>query len=321
MRILITGGGGFIGQALARRLVSDGSLNGQAITEIRLADIAVHPCPEADFPVTAMAGDISSQSDVDTWIGDGVDTIFHLAAVVSGEAEADFDKGYRVNLEGTQRLLEAARGLGTKPKFVFASSIAVFGPPYPDGKIPNDFQTCPATSYGAQKLASEILVTDYARKGFIEGIAIRLPTITVRPGKPNKAASSFFSGILREPMAGVEAICPVGPEIRHWVASPAAAVGFLIHAGSLDTSGLGNRRAFTMPGLSVTVGEMVEALEAVAGPEAVSLIRWEPDETIAKIVDGWPRNFDAGRAQELGFTADSSMRAIVEAHAAFLAES
>lgn len=317
MRILITGGGGFLGQALARRLARDGRLGESTVSELRLADIVSPPCPKADFPVVGLAGDISSMDDVGAWMGEGMDVVFHLAAVVSGEAEADFDKGYRVNLRGTRCLLEAARAGKTPPKIVFASSIAVFGPPYPDGPIPDEFQPCPATSYGVQKLAGELLVTDYARKGFIDGVSIRLPTITVRPGKPNKAASSFFSGILREPLAGQEAVCPVGRDVRHWVASPDAAVGFLIHAGTLDSSGFENRRAFTMPGLSVTVGEMVDALSSVAGPDTAALIRWEPDEAIGRIVAGWPRDFVASGARALGFTADSSMTSIIEAHIAY----
>jgi nucleoside-diphosphate-sugar epimerase len=243
------------------------------------------------------------------------DLIVHLAAIVSGEAEADFEKGYRINLDGTQRLLEAIRrvGGGYRPKLVFTSSIAVFGAPFPD-KIGDEFFHTPLTSYGTQKAIGELLLADYSRRGFLDGVGIRLPTIVVRPGKPNKAASGFFSGILREPLSGQEAILPVSDDVRHWVASPRAAVHFLEHAATLDTSGLGARRNLTMPGLSVTVGEMIAALSRVAGEKAVSLIRREPDPVIVKIVGGWPRDFEPKRALSLGFKAEPDMETIIRAH-------
>ncbi len=240
------------------------------------------------------------------------DVIFHLAAVVSGEAEADFDKGYRVNLDGTRRLLDAIReaGGGYRPRVVFTSSIAVFGPPFPEA-IDDGHAASPLTSYGTQKAIAELLLADYSRRGFLDGIAIRLPTICVRPGAPNRAASGFFSGIIREPLNGLEAVLPVSEDVRHWFASPRSAVGFLVHAATLDPGALGDRRSLNMPGLSATVAEQIAALREVGGEEAVALIRREPDETIVRIVESWPRNFDTRRAHELGFRAETSFDEII----------
>ena len=241
--------------------------------------------------------------------------VFHLAAVVSGEAEADFDKGYRVNLDGTRRLLDAIRevGGGYRPRVVFSSSIAVFGPPFPEA-IGDDHAPAPLTSYGTQKAIGELLLADYSRRGLLDGIAIRLPTICVRPGQPNRAASGFFSSIIREPLSGREAVLPVPEDVRHWFASPRAAVDFLARAATLDTAALGDRRSLNMPGLSATVAEQIAALREVGGEEAVRLIRHEPDPTIMRIVDGWPRNFDPRRAHELGFRAETSFAEIIRVH-------
>src|SRR5205807_5286905 len=218
------------------------------------------------------------------------DLIFHLAAIVSGEAEADFEKGYRINLDGTRLLFEAIRKANYRPRVIFASSIAVFGAPFPEA-IGDEFLSAPLTSYGTQKAIDELLLADYSRRGFFDGISLRLPTICVRPGKPNRAASGFFSGIIREPLAGQEALLPVPRSVRHWLASPRAAMGFLTHAALLDTARLGARRNLSMPGISATVGEQIESLRKVAGDPAVRLIREEPDATIMRIVEGWPRNF------------------------------
>jgi nucleoside-diphosphate-sugar epimerase len=244
------------------------------------------------------------------------DLIFHLAAIVSGEAEADFEKGYRVNLDGTRELFEAVRqvGDGYRPRLVFTSSIAVFGAPFPPDGIPDEFHLTPLTSYGTQKAIGELLLADYSRRGFFDGIGIRLPTICVRPGKPNKAASGFFSGIIREPLNGQEAILPVEETVRHWHASPRAAIGFLIHAAALDTSGLGARRSLTMPGLCVTVGEQIAALRRVAGDRVAGLIRREPDETIMGIVRGWAEGFVPTRAEALGFKAERSFDEIIRVY-------
>jgi nucleoside-diphosphate-sugar epimerase len=242
--------------------------------------------------------------------------IFHLAAIVSGEAEADFEKGYRVNLDGTHVLFEAIRRAGPPaytPRVVFTSSIAVFGAPFPE-QIGDEFFTTPLTSYGTQKAIDELLLADYSRRGFFDGIGIRLPTICIRPGRPNKAASGFFSNILREPLAGQEAVLPVDEDVRHWHASPRAAVGFLVHAATIDLSPLGTRRNLTMPGLSATVGEQIAALRKVAGEGAARLIRHAPDPTIAGIVAGWPRRFDPSRALALGFRAETSFEEIIRVH-------
>jgi nucleoside-diphosphate-sugar epimerase len=232
---------------------------------------------------------------------------------VSGEAEQDFDKGYRINMDGTRRLLEAIRAAGHKPRLVFASSIAVFGAPFPDA-IGDEFFNTPLTSYGTQKAICELLISDYSRKGFVDGLSIRLPTICVRPGKPNKAASGFFSNIMREPLAGEEAVLPVSESVMHWHASPRAAVGFLLHAAALDLAKVGPRRALTMPGLAVTVGEQIAALRKVAGDKVVARIRRQPDPFIEAIVAGWPRNFTPKRALALGFMADTSFEDIVRHH-------
>jgi len=267
--------------------------------------------------VSSSSADISEAGVAGRLVAARPDLIFHLAAVVSGEAEADFDKGYRINLDGTRHLFEAVRQAGFetpyRPRVVFTSSIAVFGAPFPEA-IGDEFLSAPLTSYGTQKAISELLLADYSRRGFFDGIAIRLPTICIRPGIPNKAASGFFSNILREPLAGREAVLPVAEDVRHWHASPRAAVGFLAHAATMDLAPLGTRRALTMPGLSATVAEQIEALRRAAGDNAVKLIRREPDPAIARIVAGWPRNFDAKRATALGFHADASFDEIIRIH-------
>jgi nucleoside-diphosphate-sugar epimerase len=261
--------------------------------------------------------DIADPRAVEGVIAERPDVIFHLAAIVSGEAEADFEKGYRVNLDGARNILEAVRREGRdsayRPRIVFASSTAVFGAPFPE-RIGDEFFTTPLTSYGTQKAISELLVCDYTRRGFIDGVAIRLPTICIRPGKPNKAASGFFSNILREPLVGLEAVLPVSEDVRSWHASPRAAVGFMVHAATMNLTAMGARRALTMPGFSATVAEQIQALRRVAGDKAVRLIRSEPDPVIIRIVEGWPRAFDARRALGLGFRADSSFDEIIQIH-------
>ena len=245
------------------------------------------------------------------------DLVFHLAAIVSGEAEADFDKGYRINLDATRMMFDAIRAAnaadGYCPRVVLASSIAVFGAPFPD-RIRDEFLATPLTSYGTQKAIAELLLSDYSRRGFFDGIGLRLPTICVRPGRPNRAASGFFSNIIREPLVGEEAVLPVGDDVRHWHASPRSAVGFFRRAAEMDLSALGPRRNLTMPGVSATVGEQIAALERVAGPKAVALIRREPDPAIERIVSGWPRDFDARRALALGLSAETSFDEIVRVH-------
>ncbi len=316
MQILIIGGAGMIGAKLARRLAQEGQLAGKTITHLTLADWVQPFAPEnAPFAIKATALDVAAPGNAEKLVADRPEVIFHLAAIVSGEAETDFDKGYRTNLDGTRMLFEAIRrvGHGYRPRVVFTSSIAVFGAPFPDA-IPDDFFHTPLTSYGTQKAISELLLSDYTRRGFMDGVGIRLPTVCVRPGKPNLAASGFFSNIIREPLTGHEAVLPVAEDVRHWHASPRTAVGFLIHAAGLDGVALGPRRNLTMPGLSVTVGEQIAALGKVAGKAVVARIRRQPDETIMRIVAGWPRNFAPERALELGFRADPSFKEIIRIH-------
>ena len=316
MHILVLGGAGMVGRKFIERLAHDGTLGGKQVTRVTAQDVVLaHEPPAPPFAFEATVSDLSIEGQAEALIADRPDVIVHLAAIVSGEAEADFDKGYRINLDGTRDLFDAIRliGDGYKPRVVFTSSIAVFGAPFHD-KIEDEFFTTPLTSYGTQKAIGELLLCDYSRRGFFDGVGIRLPTICVRPGKPNKAASGFFSNIIREPLAGHEAVLPVSDQVRHWHASPRSAVGFLIHAATMDTAKIGPRRVLTMPGYSCTVAEQIEALRKVAGDNVVKRIRREPDPVIDAIVAGWPRNFNAQRATELGFKAESSFEEIIRVH-------
>jgi nucleoside-diphosphate-sugar epimerase len=301
-KTLVIGAAGMIGRKLTARLRKEGA------GELVLHDVV-------PFEGSSAVSDLSAPGEAEKLVASRPDLIFHLAAIVSGEAEADFEKGYRINLDGTRRLFEAVRkvGNGYKPRLVFTSSIAVFGAPFPPA-IADEFLNAPLTSYGTQKAIDELLLSDYSRRGFFDGIGIRLPTICVRPGKPNKAASGFFSGIIREPLAGEEALLPVADTVRHWFASPRAAVAFLMHAAQLDSAKLGTRRNLSMPGVCATVGEEIEALRKVAGADALKLIRRQPDPAIERIVSGWPQNFDPHRALALGFRADSSFEEIIRIH-------
>jgi nucleoside-diphosphate-sugar epimerase len=318
VHILVIGAAGMVGRKLVDAVVKAGGISGQEISRLTLADV-VEPAAPKGFagPVHTVAADLSEPDVAARLTAKRPDLIFHLAAIVSGEAEANFEKGYRINLDGMRYLLEAIRLEGAKgayrPRLVFTSSIAVFGAPFPEA-IGDEFFSTPLTSYGTQKAICELLLNDYSRKGFVDGVGVRLPTIVVRPGKPNAAASGFFSNILREPLAGLPAVLPVGRDVRHWFASPRSAVGFLRHAAEMDSGLLGWRRTVTAPGLSATVGEEIEALGRVAGDAAVQLIEEKHDETIMKIVAGWPRNFDARRALSLGFKADASFDDILRAH-------
>ncbi len=312
MQVLVIGAAGMIGRKLVARIAADGGVNGRRVTKLTLVDV-VAPTAPAGIPAETWAADLSAPGEAARMLAGKPDLIFHLAAIVSGEAEADFDKGYRINLDGTRLLFEAIRQAGHAPRVVFTSSIAVFGAPFPEA-IGDEFHLTPLTSYGTQKAIGELLLADYSRRGIFDGVGIRLPTICIRPGLPNKAASGFFSGILREPLAGKPAVLPVPDTVMHWHASPRAAVGFLLHAAGLDTGPLGARRNLTMPGLAATVAEQIEALRRVAGDKAVALIRREPDETIMRIVAGWPRRFDAKRAEALGFKAETSFDEIIRVH-------
>ena len=314
MHVLVTGAAGMIGRKLVERLTREKSLNGNAIGQLILFDVVPVQAPQGLQAIIKTA-DLSSPGVAQELIELRPDVIFHLAGIVSGEAETDFDKGYRVNLDGTRNLLEAIRkiGDGYKPKVIYTSSIAVFGAPFPDS-IPDDFHLTPLTSYGAQKVVGETLLADYTRRGFLNGVGIRLPGITVRPGKPNQAASGFYSGIIREPLSGQEAMLPVTDDTTNTHASPRAAAGFLVHGASLSPEQLGPRINLTMPGVCCTVGEQIAALARVAGDRVVARIRREPDEFIMRIVAGWPSRFDALRARELGFTAENSFDEIIRIH-------
>lgn len=320
MNILIIGAAGMVGRKLLARIVADGALNDRPVIAMTLADVVAPEAPAGiAWPVTTSAVDIADPKVASGLIATRPDVIFHLAAIVSGEAEQNFDKGYAINLDGTRYLLDAIRsasqasGGSYRPRLVFTSSIAVFGAPFPE-KIGDEFFHTPLTSYGTQKAIAELLLSDYTRKGFVDGVGIRLPTICVRPGKPNLAASGFFSNIIREPLVGKPAVLPVSEDVMHWHASPRAAVGFLIHAARIAGDALGARRNLSMPGLAATVGEQIAALERIAGRKAVDLIERRSDPSIDRIVSGWPRNFMPARALSLGFVAESSFDEIIRVH-------
>jgi D-erythronate 2-dehydrogenase len=316
MHILITGAAGMIGRKLTERLATDGGLNGKPIDKLTLIDVAP-PAKPTGFSgkIETVAADLAAPGEAAKAVAGRPDVIFHLAGVVSGEAELDFDKGYHVNLDGTRALLEAVRatGDGYRPRIVFTSSIAVFGAPFP-ASIPDDFHLTPLTSYGTQKAIGEALLADYTRRGICDGVGIRLPSIVVRPGKPNKAASGFFSGIIREPLAGVEAVLPVSEAVVHFHASPRSAIGFLVHAAGLASDALGPRINLAMPGVCCTVAEQIAALRRIAGDRVAARIRREHDPLVARIVEGWPQRIEARRARELGFKVESSFDEIVRIH-------
>src|SRR4051812_22880947 len=310
MHILITGAAGMIGRKLTERLVIDRGLNGQPLDKLTLLDIVAPERPKGfSDHVKTRTGDLADPAVAAKAISERPEMIFHLAGVVSGEAELNLPKGYHVNLDGTRALLEAIRskgeetGGGYKPRVIFTSSMAVFGAPFP-AIIPDEFHLTPLTSYGAQKVMCEQMLADYTRKGILEGVGIRLPSVVVRPGKPNKAASGFFSGIIREPLNGEEAQLPVADTVMHTHASPRSAVGFLIHAAGLARDKLEPRINLTMPGVCCTVGEQIEALRRVAGDKVAARIRREPDELVVRIVAGWPHRFEATRSLELGFVTE-----------------
>jgi nucleoside-diphosphate-sugar epimerase len=316
VHILITGAGGMIGRKLVERLGKDGALDRKPIDKLTLLDIVAPDAPaNTAGQVETMAADLSAPDQAARAVEGRPDVIFHLAGVVSGEAELDFEKGYRVNLDGTRALLEAIRAIGDgyRPRLVYTSSIAVFGAPFPE-TIPDDFHLTPLTSYGTQKAIGEALLADYSRRGFCDGVGIRLPSVVVRPGRPNKAASGFFSGIIREPLAGLEAVLPVPETVVHIHASPRAAVGFLLHAAGLAREALGPRVNLSMPGVSCTVAEQIAALRRIAGDRVAARIRREHDPLVARIVAGWPQRIEARRARELGFAAERSFDEIVRIH-------
>ena len=319
MHVLITGAAGMVGRKLAERLAREGSCAGRAISKLTLSDVVPASLPaELANRATIRVEDSGDAAVAKALAALRPDLIFHLAAIISGEAERDFDKGYRVNLDGMRSLLEAIRhegGADYAPKFVFTSSSGIFGAPFPPS-ISDEFHVTPLTSYGTQKAIGELLLADYSRRSFVDGVGIRFPSIVVRPGKPNASAGGFFSGIIREPLQGAEALLPVGDEVLFTHASPRSAVGFLIHAAGLSREELGPRVNLTMPGVCVTVGEQIEALRRIAGDKAVKLIRRAPDPASAAIVAGWPTRFDAKRALALGFTAERDFDEIIRVHIA-----
>ena len=317
MRILITGGAGFLGSRLAQALLARGTLtdargHARAIDRVVLADVVAAPSL-ADSRVQAMQGSLDDPAFVERVVSPETDTVFHLAAVVSGQAEAEFDVGMRVNLDATRALLERCRKCTKPPKFVFASSLAVFGGALPD-PVPDDAPVTPQSSYGAQKAIGELLVNDMSRKGFIDGRALRLPTIVVRPGKPNRAASSFASGIIREPLSGVEAVCPVAPATRLWLQSPRAVVANFIIGHEAPAEKLPAFRAINVPGIDVTVAEMVAALRRVAGDAVADRVQWQYDPVIDRIVATWPARFEARIGRALGMRADAGFEDVVRAY-------
>jgi nucleoside-diphosphate-sugar epimerase len=318
MRIVITGGAGFLGTRLARELLERGSLvdaagNTRPLRQLVLLDVV--EAAVTDPRVSAVAGDLADPAVIERVVTADTDSVFHLAAVVSGQAEAEFDTGMRVNLDATRALLERCRKLDRPPKFVFTSSLAVFGGTLPD-PVPDDAPLTPQTSYGTQKAIGELLVYDMTRKGFIDGRSLRLPTVTVRPGKPNKAASSFASGVIREPLSGVEAVCPVAPETRLWVTSPRQVVDNLIVGHDVAADRFGQTRSVNVPGLRVSVAEMVDALRRVAGDAVAARVKWRIDPLIDKIVQTWPPNFAPRLGPALGMGADTDFEPIVRAYIA-----
>jgi nucleoside-diphosphate-sugar epimerase len=316
MHILITGAAGMIGRKLTARLIADQALNDRRIEKLTLLDVSAPQQPEiSGARVEALAADLADPATAPAVIAGRPDVIFHLAAVVSGEAELDFEKGVHVNLDGSRALIEAIRATGEdyRPRLVFTSSIAVFGAPFPEA-IADDFHLTPLTSYGTQKAIVELLLADYTRRGFLDAIGIRLPSVVVRPGSPNKAASGFFSSIIREPLAGEEAVLPVGDDVLQWHASPRSAVGFLLHAAGLDGKTLGPRINLAMPGVACTVGEQIAALRRIAGDKVAARIRRVPDPVIARMIAGWPTRFEPRRGRALGFKAESSFDEIIRIH-------
>jgi nucleoside-diphosphate-sugar epimerase len=312
MKITILGGGGFLGKKLAARLAKDGTLGGKPITGLTLFDLAAPAAIDAAFPVHCLGGDVADPEAVAAAIPAGTDVVFHLAAVVSAAAEADFDLGMKVNLHGTLAVLAACRALGTRPRVVFTSSVASFGGGQ-DAVVPDEGRQVPTNSYGAQKAIGELLLQDATRKGFLDAVSIRLPTVMVRPGRPNKAASSFVSAVMREPLLGLSTNCPVPPEFAVWICSPRSAMEWFLHAATMDTAPLGADRGINPPGRSATVAKMLEALETVAGSEAREKVGFAFDKEVFDIVVGWPAAFAATRARRLGFVEQESLEELVQA--------
>ncbi|MEM7345942.1 MAG: D-erythronate dehydrogenase [Chloroflexota bacterium] len=318
MHITITGAAGMLGTRLAQALLNLETVIGRdgqphSITKLTLFDrVLPQGLPQADPRLEMITGDITNPETLNTLVTSKTELIFHLAAIVSGEAEQNFELGMQVNLQATERLLEVSRHQGTMPRFVFPSSVAVYGGDMPD-IIEDDTPLTPQSSYGTQKAMSELLINDYSRRGFVDGRVLRLPTIVVRPGRPNKATSTFASSIIREPLQGESAICPVMPETRLWILSPRCAVESFVHAATLPPDVFGASRSVALPGVSVSVAEMMESLRTVAGRSVANRVSWAFDPFIQRIVGSWPGQFNPEKALALGFKADASMAAIIEA--------
>jgi nucleoside-diphosphate-sugar epimerase len=318
MKILITGGGGFLGQHVAGALLARGGIGLEPgaparLSELVLFDQAFADDAVRDARVKYVRGDIVDRPLLESIVASGVDAIFHLASVVSAGAEADFDLGMRVNLDGMRALLDACRARGVAPKVVFTSSVAAFGGDLPD-VVTDATAATPQSSYGTQKVIGELLINDYTRKGYVDGRTVRLPTIVIRPGKPNRAASGFMSSILREPISGASAVCPVPAHASMWIASPERAVQALVHAIELPAHAWGWNRTLNAPGITVSVAEALDALGRIAGTQAVERVKFEPDAAIEKIVLGWPARFVTDRAEALGFARDADIDQIIRSH-------
>lgn len=317
MEVLITGGAGLLGARLARQLLERGTLaNAQGeqtpISRITLLDV-VPAKGFSDDRIHVVTGDIADSATIAGVLTPQTGSVFHLAAIVSSHAEAEFDLGMRINFDATRLILERARQNGNKPRVVFTSSVAVFGGELP-AQVPDNQVLTPQSSYGTQKVMGELLVNDYSRKGFIDGRALRMPTVCVRPGAPNKAASSFASGIIREPLNGIEAVCPVAPDTPMWLLSPRYAINSLIHGHDIDGGAFGSSRALSLPGLATNVKEMVAALERVAGSKVAGRIRWEQDPAIIRIVNSWPGDFTTNRGDAMGFQRDADFDSIIRSY-------
>jgi D-erythronate 2-dehydrogenase len=309
MKVSILGGGGFLGRKIAARLATDGTLGGKAVTTLTLFDMVKPPKPDAAFPIACVGGDVVDLPDAAIPVG--TDVVFHLAAVVSAQAEADYDLGRRVNIRGTDAVVDRCRALGSRPRVVFTSSVASFSANQ-NTTLPDNTRQIPGNSYGAQKAAAELILADASRRGFLDAVTVRLPTVIVRPGRPNKAASSFFSGIVREPLLGLDTELPVGDDFAVWVCSPRRAVDWLLHAAAMDTSMMGLDRSIDPPGISTTVAHLLQALEEVS-PGASSHVKQVADEAIAAIVSTWPPAFEALHARTLGFSAHEPVLEVIRA--------
>jgi len=315
VKVAITGGTGFLGRRLAQSLLADGNLNGRPIDELVLFDSHIGGGEIDDARVTVVIGELTDGGQVAGVVADA-DAVFHLAAVVSGQAEQDLDIGLKVNLDGTRHVLDACRAGGRVPLLIFTSSVAAYGGDLPQ-TINDATPLTPATSYGVQKVACELLIMDFTRRGLIDGRSVRLPTVSVRPGKPNKAASGFASGIAREPLSGIDFVCPVTPESKMAILSPRRAVAALRWIAGLAGDELGHDRSVLLPGITVSMNDMVAAVRRAGGEEAAGRITFRPDPVIQRIVDGWPQAIDARRATALGFEGD---RHIDDVIAAFVAD-